>query len=105
MERKGQMKNWRETAKEYFFEDHLQIVDIENLLGVSRQSISAYLKTCAGFAEEKQYRKDRNHERRREYKAEKNRQYRKTVPMGITAETIYREHELAVMELSRERYR
>ena len=98
------MKNWRELAREYFFESHLRINDIEILIGVSRQSISVYLKTCDGFAQEKQRRKDRNLARRREYKAEKNRQYRRAVPMGVSAETMRREHELAVMELSRERY-
>ncbi len=98
------MKSWKEQAYEYFFESHLQINDIEALTGISRQSISAYLKTCEGFAEEKQYRKDKNRCRRRKYKTEKNREYRRAVPMGVTAETMRREHELAAMELSRERY-
>jgi len=98
------VKGWRELAHEYYFESHLQIKDIEMLIGVSRQSISAYLKTCKEFREEKERRKDRNRERRREYKAEKNREYRRMVPMGITQETVQREHEMAVRELSRERY-
>lgn len=97
-------ENWRETAYKYYFESHLQINDIEMLIGISRQSVSAYLKTCSGFLEEKQYRKDRNRELRREYKAQKNREYRRAVPIGITGETIRQEHERAVMELSRERY-
>ena len=98
------MKGWKEEAHEYFFESHLRISDIEALTGVSRQSISAYLKTCEGYQKEKELRRDAGRQKRRAYKTEKNRQYRRTVPMAVTTETMRREHELAVLELSREKY-
>ena len=87
------MKGWKEEAREYFFESHLRISDIE-----------AYLKTCEGYRKEKELRRDAGRQKRRAYKAEKNRQYRRAVPMAVTAETMRREHELAVLELSREKY-
>lgn len=98
------MKSWKDEAREYFFESHLRISDIEALTGVSRQSISAYLKGCDGFAEEKERRRNESRKNRRGYKADKMRQYRRAIPMTVTVETMRREHELAVMELSRERY-
>lgn len=98
------MRGWKEEAREYYFESHLRISDIEALTGVSRQSISAYLKTCEGYEKEKEFRRDESRRKRQAYKMEKNRQYRRAVPMAVTAETMRREHELAVMELSRERY-
>lgn len=97
--------NWREKAAQYY-RDGLKISDIALLLDVSRQSVSAFLKSVPGCQEEKYRRKKENAGKRRAYKTEKQRIYREktAVPMQVTAETMRREHELAVLELSRERY-
>jgi len=96
---------WKEKAWEYY-RDGLKISDIALLLDVSRQSISACLKSQPGYQEEKKRRKKENARNRRIYKTQKQRTYRagQGIPMGVTAETMKREHELAVLELSRERY-
>ena len=81
------------------------VEDISVLLEVSRQSILAYLKTLQGYADEKARRKRESAARRREYKTEKQRQYRAVSGiMAVTAETMRREHDLAALELSREIY-
>lgn len=103
------MQGWKEEAGEMFFQGHMAINQISEKLGVSRQSISAHLKSVPGFREEKEARKLANGIRRREYKRGKNQEYRADrkgsgLTGGITAETIRREHDLAALELSRERY-
>lgn len=96
--------NWKEKSERYF-KDGLHISDIAALLGVSRQSISAYLKGLPDYAGIKEQRRQDNRKRRRAYKTEKQRIYRaEGVTMAVTPETIRREHELAAIELSREKY-
>ena len=97
------MESWKEKAAAYW-NDGLRVGDISVLLEVSRQSVSAYLKTLPGYAEEKARRKRESAARRREYRTEKQRQYRAMIPMAVTAETMRREHDLAALELSREIY-
>ena len=98
------MKTWQELAKEYYFESHLSINDIAALTGVSRQSISGYLKTLPEFKKEKEKRKSENQGRRKEYKKEKNLEYRSAAQTPVTAESMRREHDLAALELSHEIY-
>lgn len=98
------MKTWKELAHSYYFESHMPINDIAAAAGVSRQSISAYLKGCKGFEQEKRKRREESSTRRRIYKKEKNREYQSAARMAVTAESIRREHDLAALELSRERY-
>ena len=98
------MQDWKQKAEKHFFESHMKMGDIAALTGISRQSISAYLKNLDGYEEEKEYRKKETSRKRREYKTEKQREYRAAVPMDVTVETMRREHELAAMELSHERY-
>ena len=97
--------NWKEKAWKYYC-DGLKISDIALLLEVSRQSVSAFLKSRPGYQEEKERRRKENARKRRIYKTERQRTYRAEagIPMRVTAETMRREHELAVLELSRERY-
>lgn len=102
----GSEDNWKEKAKEYY-QDGLSFTDIEALLDVSRKSISSFIRCLPDYDQIQGVRKKNRGKRRREYKTEKQRQYRKQASPGIyavTGETIRREHELAVMELSRERY-
>ena len=98
------MKTWQELAKEYYFESHLSINDIAALTEVSRQSISGYLKTLPEFKKEKEKRKSENQGRRKEYKKQKNREYRSAAQTPVTAESMRREHDLAALELSHEIY-
>lgn len=73
---------------------------------MSRQSVSAYLKTMPDYGEIKDSRRRAAAASRRKYKTGKQRVYRQTQEgmMAVTAESLRREHELAVMELSREKY-
>lgn len=97
-------KDWKQEARDCFFESHMSIEDISSYIGISRQSISGYLKTLPGYKEEKERRKIVKRENRKEYKREKNREYRASYGGGITAETIRREHDVAALILSREKY-
>lgn len=97
--------DWRKKA-DIYFHDGLKISEIAVLLDVSRQSISAYLKTLPDYKDVKEQQKKENARKRRIYKTEKQRSYRAadSLIMAVTPETVRREHELAAMELSRERY-
>lgn len=95
---------WKEEASRMFFQGSAAINDISAATGVSRQSVSAYLKRQPGYMAEKQRRKESSASRRREYKAAKNRQYRSAARDEVTAETMRREHDIAAAILSRERY-
>lgn len=96
--------NWKDRAASYY-SDGLKITDIAVLLDVSRQSVSAYIKTLPDLADIKEKRRAAAVKARRGYKTEKQRVYRATdCLMAVTPETVRREHELAAMELSREKY-
>ena len=102
----GSADEWKKKAAEYY-RDGLSFTDIEALLEVSRKSISSYIRGLPEYDRIREARQKERTQRRREYKTEKQRQYRQQAGPGIyavTGETIRREHELAVMELSRERY-
>ncbi|MGN1144925.1 MAG: hypothetical protein ACI4R5_00635 [Acetatifactor sp.] len=60
------------------------------------------MKKLPGYASERESRKAQNHARRKEYKKEKNKQYR--AMSAVTSETIRREHDIAALILSREKY-
>ena len=95
-------RDWRAAAREQFFKEHKSIGEIARITGISRQSLSGFLKGLPGYKNERDQRKERNAFARKEYKREKNREYR---AMGaITAETIRREHNVAALILSREKY-
>lgn len=95
--------DWKQTARELFFEGGCSVVQIAAYTGVSRQSIAAHLKNCDGYAGERDRRKAASAASRKEYKKAKNREYR-AAGMEVTAETMRREHDTAAMILSRERY-
>ena len=95
--------DWKEKTARLFFLEGKGIGQIAEETGISRQSVSAYLKSCPGFAEEKERRKTASQMRRSAYKREKNREYREAYSMRVTPDTMRREHEIAVMLLSHER--
>lgn len=102
----GSADDWKKKAAEYY-RDGISFTDIGVLLEVSRKSISSYIRGLPEYGQIREAREKASAAKRREYKTEKQRQYRQQASPGIyavTGETIRREHELAVMELSRERY-
>lgn len=98
------MDAWKQKAEELFFKEKKSIKEIAELTGISRQSISGYLKQHPDYQKERAERKARNAVSRKDYKREKNRQYREDYKSTVTAETMKREHELAAMLLSHEKY-
>ena len=98
------MDTWKKKTEKLFFEEKKSIKEIAELTGISRQSISGHLKLHPDYQKERAERKARNAANRKEYKREKNRQYREDYKNTVTAETMKREHELAVMLLSHEKY-
>lgn len=100
------MPEWKKEAENYFFRHHLKMGEIAELTGVSRQSVSDHLKGCPGYKKEKERQKAENRVRRREYKTQKQRAYREeaSVAITVTGETLRREHDIAAMILSREKY-
>lgn len=100
-----EMESWKEQAARLWL-DGLGMEETALLVGRSRQSVSAYIKTLPGYEQEKKRRRKESEEKRRAYKREKQRGYRQasSVLMAVTAETMRREHDLAALELSRERY-
>lgn len=101
----GSASGWQDKAEEYY-RDGLMIVDIEALLGVSRKSISVYLKGLPDYEKIREGRKKEAVQKRRQYKTERQRGYRlrDNSIYAVTQETMRREHELAALELSREKY-
>lgn len=97
------ISGWQQTARELFFDSGCSVVQIAAYTGVSRQSIAAHLKGCAGYDAERARRSAASTAARKEYKKAKNREYR-AAGMEITAETMRREHDTAALILSRERY-
>ena len=93
---------WKEKAGSLFFESGKRIGDIAAYLGISRQSVSGYLKQLPEYEAELALRKEAGTEKRKEYKKLKNREYR--CCMAVTGETMRREHDVAAMILSREKY-
>lgn len=95
---------WKKDAFRMFFQDGMGISEISGEIGISRQSISAFLKKQSGYGKERQKRKEASAARRKEYKKQKNREYRCAARDGVTAETMRREHDMAAAILSREKY-
>lgn len=96
---------WQERAEALFFLEKKSIVEIEKELQVSRKSIGAHLKNCPGYQRERERRKMENAVKRVEYKRNWDRRNRSFSAGPVTEETIRREHDVAAMILSREKYR
>lgn len=94
--------DWKEKAADLYFGSGMGTSEIAAYLDISRQSVSGYLKRLPGYGAERERRKAVNSNRRKEYKKEKNRQYRAS--MAVTKETLRREHDIAALILSREKY-
>ncbi len=93
---------WREKAKELYLESGMKVGEIAAYLEISRQSVSGYLKTLPEYGAERERRKSAGALLRKEYKRKKNQEYR--VQCAVTGETLRREHDVAALILSREKY-
>lgn len=93
---------WKEKAKELYLESGMRVGEIAVCLEVSRQSVSGYLKSLPEYETERQRRKEAGALHRKEYKRKKNQEYR--MQNTVTGETLRREHDVAAMVLSREKY-
>ena len=97
------MKDWKDKAYEMFFNDGLEINEIAILLEKSRRSIQCYLSTCEAYEHEKERRKIAGKIKRKEYKRQWDRDNRHRYD-AVSAESIRREHDVAAMILSHEKY-
>lgn len=97
------MKDWKDKAYEMFFNDGLEINEIAILLEKSRRSIQGYLSTCEAYGHEKERRKIAGKIKRKEYKRQWDRDNRHRYD-AVSAESIRREHDVAAMILSHEKY-
>lgn len=93
---------WKERAKEMYFESGMRMGDIAAYLDVSRQSVSGYIRSLPEYGAERERRREAGTLQRRAYKNRKNQEYRKQD--GVTGETLRREHDMAALILSREKY-
>lgn len=94
--------DWKNEASKLFFEQGKSLVEIAELAGVSRKTLSFYLQSFPGYAEERERRKEENSRRRKEYQREWDRKHRRY--SMVNAETMRREHDTAALILSREKY-
>ncbi|MDD3137703.1 MAG: hypothetical protein PHX08_01860 [Lachnospiraceae bacterium] len=99
----GIMTGWKEQAKHLFFDLNYTIIQVADEIKISRQTVSGFLKTLPEYEDEIRTRKEKSKNNRKEYKKEKNREYR-CQRSAVTQETMRREHEVAVMILSHEKY-
>ena len=93
--------NWQDRANALFFVKKMSIVEISKRIGISRKSISNYLKLQSDYNKEKDNRKLINCLKRKEYKKEWDRNNRYSV---VNDRTLRHEHDLAAYILSRERH-
>lgn len=93
---------WRERAKELYLDSGMKVGEIASYLEISRQAVSAYLKTIPEYGAERERRKNTAAVLRKEYKRKKNQEYRHQD--RITGETLRKEHDMAALILSREKY-
>ncbi|MEZ0536034.1 hypothetical protein ACAG39_02155 [Caldicellulosiruptoraceae bacterium PP1] len=88
-----------------YYEEHKEMVDIAKEVGLSRQTVSKYVKQDERFEEEKKYRKSINHEKQlarvREYQKKKRKQAQNRL-FDETWEIVKKQHRQAVAELSNE---
>lgn len=103
---KLEIKSWKEQAEIMFFEEHMSVSDICMVVRKTRKYVSGHLQGCEGYEQERQYRKSLQKEKRKEYQREwdRNNRGREYSAGGVTADTMRREHDIAVRILSSERY-
>lgn len=102
------MQDWKGQAEALFYLQKKSIREISEATGVSRKSISGHLTRTPGYEAERSRRKQEHAAGRKDYKREWDREHRSAAACyggPVTAETIRREHDVAALVLSREKYR
>ncbi|NDO47035.1 hypothetical protein [Clostridium sp. MD294] len=95
---------WQERAKALFFMEKKSIREISIMLLKSEKSIYRYLKKLPEYKQEKEKRKKENRQKRKAYQKQWDRQNRVEGYTNINGESLKREHDLAAIILSREKY-
>ena len=98
------MQDWKERAKALFLVEKVNISQIADVVGVTRQTVSKYIKSLPEYEDEATRRKQQSRIDRAVYKNIWQKNKRNTISHGVTGDTLKREHEQAVIELSREKY-
>lgn len=98
------MQDWKGRAKALFLIEKVNISQIADVVGVTRQTVSKYIKSLPEYEDEAARRKQQSRINRVVYKSEWQRNKRNTISHEITGDTLRRDHEQAVIELSREKY-
>lgn len=93
---------WKERAREMYFESGMRVGDIAAYLDVSRQAVSGYITSLPEYQTERERRRQTGAAKRKEYKRRKNQEYRHQD--RVTGETMRKEHDMAALILSREKY-
>lgn len=104
--KKGSVKMWQERAKALFFMEKKSIKEISRLLLKSEKTIQNYLKKLPEYKQEKEKekRKKANRQNRKAYQKQWDRQNRVDRYTNISGESLKREHDVAAIILSREKY-
>ena len=95
---------WQERAEALFFMEKKSIREISIMLLKSEKSIYRYLKKLPEYKQEKEKRKKANRQKRKAYQKQWDRQNRVERYTNINGESLKREHDLAAIILSREKY-
>lgn len=96
--------NWRERAKALFLVEKLTIGQIADIVEVHRNTVSKYIHSLPEYEEAVTERKFETYLKRMAYKRKWQKARRNTVSTRVDADTLKREHEMAVAELSHEKY-
>lgn len=95
--------DWQNEVKKLYFLECKGIVEISEIVGKTRKTVSTFLSKQPGFMEEKERRKAENKEKRKTYQ----RNWEKNRKRGIglvEAAQLKRQHEIDVRILSAEKY-
>lgn len=93
---------WKERAEEMYFLSGMRVGEIAAYLELSRQTVSGYIRSLPAYEAERKRRRESGAIQRAAYKRSKNQEYRERD--RVTGETLRREHDMAALILSREKY-
>jgi IS30 family transposase len=94
---------WKQQAEALFFTDHAGITEIAKTVNKARETVSRHLVKCEAYDQEMTLRRARREKQRKDYQRQWDRDNRSGRYSAVNGESMKREHEIAVMVLSRER--
>lgn len=98
------MNEWKHRAEALFFVKHLDVTEIAARLSKARETVSRFINGCEGYEAEMEFRRRNRAKQRREYQRQWDENNRPNRYNDINGETLRREHELASLLLSKEKY-